>query len=375
MRLADFIRSHKATIVREWEAFARSLSPASGMTALQLKDHIEQILTFIARDIEAAQTAEEQIAKSKGDQDSRADRDTAAEIHGALRHSDGYDIIEMVAEYRALRASIIKLWTRSNNVLSDEDVLDLTRFNESIDQALAESVVKFTQEVDQAKDLLLGVLGHDIRNPLATIQMSAQLLPLVGPLNERQTTLATQVEASTARVRTIVTDLLDLAKARLGSGIPLVRREVVLSDICHQIASEMQVQHPDRPVRLAVGHDISGNWDGIRLGQVLSNLIGNAMQYGTPKSTVTVSLMEQGNGVTLHVHNVGKSIPRTHLGSIFQSFTRAPGAANPGPESGETTNLGLGLFISREIVTAHGGTITVTSNDSDGTTFSVSLPR
>ncbi len=98
--------------------------------------------------------------------------DTAAEVHGTVRHDNGYNIMEMVSEYRALRARIIKLWTNQNRLLSDEDVVDLTRFNESIDQALSESVAKFSEKVDQSKDLLLGVLGHDIRNPLATIHMS-----------------------------------------------------------------------------------------------------------------------------------------------------------------------------------------------------------
>lgn len=373
MTLSQFIRTSSKDIIGEWENFAQSLSPASGMTRLQLKDHIEQILFFIARDLEAPQSSKEQFDKSRGLADLQPAPDTAAEIHGTLRHDDGYDIMEMVSEYRALRASIIKLWTRQNNVLSDKDVIDLTRFNEAIDQALAESVVKFSQKVDQSKDLLLGVLGHDIRSPLATIHMSAELLKRMETPNERQLVLLTQIESSTARVRSIVTDLLDLARARLGTGIPLIKAPMSLSELCLGIINEMRIQHPERPFDVKIEAEVKGNWDRIRLGQVISNLLGNAVQYGRQDTPITVTLKSTASAVHISVHNHGEPIPRSHLESIFESFTRAPASgdsAEPAPQ-----NLGLGLFISREIVNAHGGTISAISGKTEGTTFSIQLPR
>lgn len=373
MSLSEFIKSNKNDIITEWENFARSLSPASGMTTLRLKDHIEQILRFIARDLEAKQSLAEQFDKSRGLGDSPPAPDTAAEIHGSLRHDDGYDIMQMVSEYRALRASIIKLWTRQNRNLSDKDMTDLIRFNESIDQALAESVVTFSLKVDQSKDLLLGILGHDIRSPLATIHMSAELLKRTSAPIERNLILLNQIESSTARVRNIVTDLLDLAKARLGSGIPLIRAAMSLSDLCRGIVDETRIQHPDRSIVLDADPNVNGNWDAVRLGQVLSNLLGNAMQYGREASPVTVKLVVDAKTALVTVHNEGDPIPGTHLERIFDSFTRAPGS-DDGQVDG-TQNLGLGLFISREIVKAHGGTISATSDRLIGTTFRVTLPR
>lgn len=373
VRLSNFIRNNRDGIIAEWENFARSLSPGSSMTTLQLKDHIEQILSFIASDLEAPQSASEQFDKSRGLAAIVPAPDTAAEIHGTLRHDDGYNIMEMVSEFRALRASIIKLWTRQNKTLSDKDVIDLTRFNEAIDQALGESVVKFSQKVDQSKDLLLGVLGHDIRSPLATIHMSAEILKRTSNPNERHMTLLTQIESSTARVRSIVTDLLDLAKARLGTGIPLIRAPMSLSGLCVSIVEEMRVQHPDRPIDLQVEDNVKGDWDATRLGQVMSNLLSNAMQYGLAGSTIKVTLAQAATTVLISVHNNGDPIPRTHLESIFESFTRAPGRGDP--LTGESQNLGLGLFISREIVNAHGGSISATSTQAEGTTFSIRLPR
>lgn len=342
------------------------------MTNLQLKDHIEQILSFIADDIEVSQSADAQFDKSRGLVGRSDESETAAEVHGALRHDDGYNVMEMVSEYRALRASVIKLWTTENKVLTDNDVLELTRFNEAIDQALAESVVKFSQKVDQSKDLLLGVLGHDIRSPLATIHMSAELLRKMDSPNERAKALITQIETSTMRVRNIVTDLLDLAKARLGTGIPLSRSAMSLSDLCVGIVDEMRIQHPDRAFNLTIAPDIRGYWDNVRLGQVLSNLLNNAIQYGKPGSPISVRLEDGPSSVTLAVHNEGDPIPRTHLESIFESFSRV---GSPEGTVRKPHNLGLGLFISREVVNAHGGRIHATSEAKEGTTLTIMLPK
>jgi len=156
MRLSAFIHENKELIIGEWENFARTLAPAANMSRLQLRDHVDAILSFVVKDIESSQTSSEQVRKSHGKSDNPEEsKDSAAEIHGDIRQDEGFDIIQMGSEYRALRSSIIKLWTRVQRVLSDEDVLDLTRFNESIDQALAESVVRFVKKVDYSRDLLL----------------------------------------------------------------------------------------------------------------------------------------------------------------------------------------------------------------------------
>lgn len=145
MQLSEFIHKYRIHIIKEWERFALTLSPASNLTKLQLRDHIEEILEFIAKDIDTAQSHSEQIKKSHGESDSQNVEDSAAETHGDLRQEEGFDLVEMISEYRALRTSIIKLWTESQGVLTNEDVSDLVRFNESIDQALAESVARFTE--------------------------------------------------------------------------------------------------------------------------------------------------------------------------------------------------------------------------------------
>jgi hypothetical protein len=373
MRLSAYIRQHSDLIIAEWQNFAKSLSPAAYLTNLQLRDHIQPILVFIARDIESTQTPQEQIEKSHGELDGEAAQETVAEIHGALRHDEGFDIVQMVSEYRALRSSIIKLWTTSKRVLEDIDVLDLIRFNESIDQALAESVVRFMEEVNYSKDLLLAVLGHDIRSPLGAIIMSAQLLPRMGELNEKQSQVTAQIADCGNRLSSIVQDLLDLAGARIGSGLPVVKAPMDIGVLARQMVDEVQIQQPHKKIVLALSGDLRGEWDATRLGQFFSNLLSNAAQYGPENMPIHVTLKGSDDDVMLSIQNGGEPIPQEQMATLFHSFTR--GEKESKSPDAATTNLGLGLFITKEIVTAHGGTIDVVSNVREGTTFNATLPK
>ena len=374
MRLSEFIRENTETIIAEWISFAKTMTPAANhMSQLQLQDHIKQILSFIADDIESSQSKTQQVDKSHGKLDNTDSQDTAAETHGSIRYADGFDIVQMFSEYRALRASIIKLWTRAKKVLEEKDMLDLTRFNETIDQSLAESVVMFMQKSDYSKDLLLGVLGHDIRSPLGAITMSAQLMPRIGTLNDKQVMVAAQIEGCSARITNIVTDLLDITRARLGTGFPVHPKQMDISILAQEIIDEMRIQHPSYSIQLDAPKDCIGEWDITRIGQVFSNLIGNAIQYGHKESPITVKITDSDNDVVVAIHNKGKPIPLKQLTTLFDSFTRGKDASKE-PDS-ITSNLGLGLFITKEIIVSHGGSINVTSDKTAGTTFKLLLPR
>ncbi|EGF91040.1 histidine kinase-, DNA gyrase B-, and HSP90-like ATPase family protein [Asticcacaulis biprosthecium C19] len=373
MRLVEFIRQNRDPIIAEWESFATTLSPAANMTRMQLRDHIDEILSFICDDLETAQTKTEQVEKSHGKRDSgQGYADTAAEAHGELRHGDGFDIVQMVSEYRALRGSIVKLWMRRRRTLEDTDIEDLTRFNESIDQALAESVVKFSAKVDYSRDLILGVLGHDLRSPLGAISMAGQLLPRLGALTDKQATLAAQVGTCSDRMTRIITDLLDLARARHGTRLPVSALAMDLGQLAQQMVAETKSQHADRDIDLTIKGDVTGAWDNTRLSQVLSNLLGNAIQYGDATAPVTVTILGTADDVSLTVLNQGPIIPEAQMASLFHSFTRG---AEPGAQRNGGSNLGLGLFITREIVKSHDGKIEVSSNKRDGTSFRITLPR
>jgi signal transduction histidine kinase len=252
VRLADFICENLKPIVREWENFARTLRPAStDMTSLALRDHIHEILDFIVSDIQSSQTNQEQIEKSRGEKE-KDNTTTAAETHAALRLISGFDIDQMVSEYRSLRASVVKLWRNEKKQFNNEDFIDLTRFNESIDQVLAESISHYTKKVNYSKDLFIGILSHDLRNPLGAISMSAQLLLNVGQLNDRSTMFVKQISESAVRALEIVNDLLDVTRARFGSGLPVMRAPMDMGFISKQLIDEMRLAFPSRQINLTV---------------------------------------------------------------------------------------------------------------------------
>lgn len=373
MRLAEFIRNNMDPIIGEWEDFARTLVPAADhMGSLTLRDHIQQILDFIIVDMESAQTTEEQADKSRGEKPA-ASNPSAAGIHASLRYDGGFNMDQMVSEYRALRASVVKLWNFSKPDITEKYINDLTRFNESIDQALTESIRDYSKKLELSRNLFLGILSHDLRNPLGAISMSSQLTMKIGPLTDRQNMLHSQIADSTNRALEIVNNLLDLTRARLGSGLPILRQAMDMGFVANQLVDEMRVLHPNREFLLKVSGPVTGVWDKARIGQIFSNLIGNAVQYGFRGAPITVRVEGLPNGLAICVHNEGTPIAADALRTIFNALARAQ--SNEDTKSKPVaTNLGLGLYITKEIVAAHGGTIDVTSSEFEGTTFKVFLP-
>ncbi|MEX2530009.1 MAG: diguanylate cyclase [Gemmatimonadota bacterium] len=157
MRLADFIRSEMEAILQDWEEFAKTISPASHMGKSGLRDHARDMLLEIADDLESYQSDSEQAAKSKGHEPAEGD-ETWAEVHGGDRHTSGFTVMETISEFRALRASVVSLWTKAHPTISGEQVEDLTRFHEAIDQAVAESLDQYATEKEMETRLFGAVL-------------------------------------------------------------------------------------------------------------------------------------------------------------------------------------------------------------------------
>jgi signal transduction histidine kinase len=371
-RLPYFIKSNTAEIISEWAIFAGTLMPsADGMTPHALRDHISQILSFVMSDMASSQTPAEQSVKSHGGK-RQTQPVTAAQTHAALRFAGGFDIGQMASEYRALRASVLKLWGNTSPVFDVEDIADITRFNESIDQELAESVNFYTDRVAQSREMVVGILSHDLRSPLQAIQLSTELSLHMGQLNERQTMLSKKVLECTQRMSALINDLLDVTRARFGAGLPVVRAMMNMGVVAEQVVDEVRVVHPHRTVDLSVSGALIGEWDKARIGQIFSNLLNNAMQYGSRSAPVRVGLKGDTKAVTITVWNDGVPIPPTKIKMIFDPLTRVATDQSDVPTSG---NLGLGLYITKEVVLAHGGTIQVTSSETDGTMFTACLPR
>jgi signal transduction histidine kinase len=277
----------------------------------------------------------------------------------------------MVSEFRALRASVLRLWSEAQNEFDRASVDDVTRFNEAIDQLLAESITRYAQDVDSSKDLFIGVLGHDLRNPLGAIMMSATVMMTEeGPDWPHLKTVARILRSGT-RMDEIIGDLLDFTRTRLGSGIPVVRADMDMETVCRQTVDEITAFHPGCVVHFEASGPLRGEWDKGRIGQALSNLVGNAYQHGLEDAPIEVTLRGEPDQVVLTVHNKGPVIAKRDLQDIFNPFRQLePGRA----KAKDSSSLGLGLYIVQAIVTAHQGTIDVESTER-GITFTVRLPR
>jgi signal transduction histidine kinase len=374
MRLADFIAENPEPILAEWVEFASTCGPA-GMTMdlAGLRDHALAMLKTIVLDLRTPQTDAEQSAKSKGRAPALLDdSDTAAEVHGAGRAESGFSVGEMVSEYRALRASVIRLWTKANGTLTGEDLDDLMRFNETIDQALAESTDRYTLDVDRAKEMFIAILGHDLRTPLAAVIMGSQFMLDTGELVEPHLTLTTRIGRSARRMERMVADLLDFTRGRLGAGVPITRRDMDLATVIRHAVEEVGIAEPQAVVQFTATGDMRGNWDAERISQVVTNLLGNAVQHGAPRTLISVTAQAEATEVVLRIHNYGPPILPADLRMIFSPFKRFRTDA---PTRVDTTNLGLGLYIAERIIASHGGTIDVRSSAEAGTLFTIRLPR
>ena len=268
MRLAAFIRENIEPISAEWERFAETLLPAEEFSVSVLRNSIVELLTEIAADMDEDQTAEEQREKSEGHPGRSNFTQGAVVQHALARIQMGLSARQFISEFRALRATIIRLWRRGSFEIDSASLNDMIRLNEAIDQVLGEGAITYTQEVDRSRELFLGILGHDLRNPLSAISGLAEL-QLRGKTPERHAQFASQILVSTRRMSHMISDLLELARVRLGSGITVHRTPTCIRRICKNVVEEMQATFPKRAFQLDGDDELLGEWDENRLSQVV----------------------------------------------------------------------------------------------------------
>jgi signal transduction histidine kinase len=370
MRLSEFLNRDMQAILVTWDSFAAAQLPAAAeLNSVALRDHAEEILHAVVKDLQTPKTPAEQVRKSQGLTPRIADAPkTAAETHAFLRARSGFNINQMVGEYRALRASVLHLWAEACKP-DKADVEDMVRFNEAIDQSIAESVAFFDTKMAEDSNLLLGIVGHDMRGPLHNIQMTAALLGNADA-GDQVCAMATRISTSGAQLNAVLDKLIDFNRTNLQSGIQLAPMRVDLAEIFADALEQLRTRYPDRVIDLQITGDVRGVWDAHRMHQLLSDLGGNALKYGGVNSIVKISVVAFPTEVEFTVVNHGRRMPHPlrHISS------RLVHGKEHHDDSGSDGSPGLGLYVARQMALAHGGDINVHANDTE-TMFTVRLPR
>jgi sigma-B regulation protein RsbU (phosphoserine phosphatase) len=248
---------------------------------------------------------------------------------------------------------------------------ELVAARRRLEDTLAETQRLRDEAKDRARfaEQMVGIVSHDLRNPLSVIHMSVALLERTGATPQQKAVLA-RVARSTDRAHRLIAELLDFTQARLGGGIVVSRKPLRLRSFVHETVDELKHAFPDRALRHGhEGEDVEFAADPDRLAQVVGNLVGNAMTYGNPDQPVTVTSTAEPGHVSIAVHNYGRAIPPAQIERIFLPLERGEKTDVQG------RSVGLGLYIVSEIARAHGGCVAVRSDDLAGTEFTVSIPR
>ena len=235
--------------------------------------------------------------------------------------------------------------------------------------------MRFSQSVEGSKEMFLAILGHDLRTPLNAILASARLIIDIPENADLRADLSARIVRSARRMNQMVGDLLDFTRTRLGSGIPVTRDSTDMGELINEVVKELEVSRSERTVQVDLQvAEARGEWDSARIGQVLTNMIGNALDHGMAGNPVHVIIGGDEQEIRITIHNRGPAIPPERLKRIFHPMKSGEVKAG-NRAAGQHGSLGLGLFIANEIIVAHHGRIEVQSSDADGTTFTIHLPR
>lgn len=377
MRLSSFITERMDAILAEWDAFASRHGPAAdAMSHTALRDHAREMLQAVALDIDTAQNTAEQREKSReGASDDAIGDDaiahTAASIHGAARHDSQFSLLQLSSEFRALRATVLRMWLPLVDALGERTVGEMIRFNEAIDQALAESIIAFSQRADQTRDLFLAVLGHDLRGPLATMSLAGDLLIRSDSGQQKVQQLGVRVRRSARLMSAMVDDLLGYTRAQLSGGLTMSPVAGDLAEACDSAVADARATYPEAAFEFDATADLVGAFDPVRMHQLLVNLMLNAAQHGARSEPIFVSARRHGTAAHVRINNQGPVIPESSLRTIFKPLVQLAAGSGEARPSG---SMGLGLFIAHEIALAHGGTLEASSSETAGTTFEVTIP-
>ncbi|MFC4275948.1 sensor histidine kinase [Achromobacter aloeverae] len=368
--LSDFIRTHSGVLIDDWVAYALALNEGrSRLSEHDLRDSAPEILAALEANMCQSQTAQQAIDKSHGEKRASDEHfDRVCQLHAQDRLRQGFGLSDIVAEFRALRASVMRRWRAS----TDADALsieEMERFHEAIDQVLSESVKEYVEQAERARNLFAGILAHDLRAPLGVIVNAATLIARTNDTHPELTKAAGFIQRSAASMNVLIDDLLVFARTRLGDELPLAASPQNMGEICREVAEEMGSVLDGKTIDVTTSGNLDGVWDRGRIAQLLANLLSNAARYG--KGKIRLSAHEHEETIEINVENAGTPIPAEALPTIFDPLTRINAVTG---HRDMAAGAGLGLYICRCITVAHQGSITAES-DKARTKFTIRLPR
>ncbi|MEK6346669.1 MAG: HAMP domain-containing sensor histidine kinase [Burkholderia sp.] len=369
MRLPDFIEAKLDDLIHDWAEYADALSGKDVLLSqAEQRDSARELLLQIARDMRKGQSARQRHDKSRGaTREDDADFDAIAALHADTRLRHRFDINDVIAEYRALRASVLRRW-QQHGKLGAASFEEMIRFNEAIDQGLTVSARRYAERSDRIRELFSGALVHDLRSPLGVVMNSAELLcrdTSLSPGNEKASAL---IRRGALRIRRMVDDLLVFSLVRLGESLPIECSPQRISALCRDAVEETLVLYPDARIDVRCENDGAGTWDGVRISQLIANLLANAVRYG--RGEIVLEAATDARWMTLTVANEGDPIPEAALPTLFDPLTRASRTVD---HRGLAAGAGLGLYICRCIALAHRGELEVASA-AGKTTFALRIP-
>jgi signal transduction histidine kinase len=352
--VSDFLRGQHRRIAQRWEVEVRAELPAlRRMSRPVLFEHLYEFLDGLADwidgDKEHAEVAFRRLAES----------------HALQRLGYGVGLETLTREYSKLRAVLLcELMTIDAPAEAREA---LVRLHEGMDRAIDEAMQRYASRREEIRERFVAILGHDLRDPLSTVVISAKILADDASLRTEHRVIASRIVRACNRMQRMIDDVLDFARGHLGTGIPVNPTLDDMGEICRAAADEISGANPEREIVVEVQGGLRGLFDRDRVHQAITNLISNAIQHGEGRVEIRVYETADHHAIATEVTSHGAVIPEQLRERLFDPFSHA---AAGGPRQG----LGLGLFIVQQIALAHGAFCDVKS-DEHGTTFAIQWPR
>ena len=377
-RISSLLHQHHELLIEQWIQLVLSdpeVPEANRLSEVALRDHIPRLLARM-RDMLVAQAAR----SAANDAAIQISISSPAQAHAHHRFANGYTLGHAMREMTHFRATVVDLCGREGARLEGDEAKLLQAM---IDAALITVAVEMEQaartdlEIERERlrqevefrERFMGILGHDLRNPLSAVVNAATLLQESDYVPAQEAWILERITKSADRMARMISDLLDVTRARSGGRLAIRPSQVDLRALCLQVTEELKMVYQGRLVLVRGAGDTTGDWDADRIAQLVQNLTGNALDYSPGGTPVRIAIQSTGASVRLSIHNRGPTIPVEKMASIFEPFQRGGDEARP------SNGLGLGLFIAAEIAASHGGTLRVRSGPIQGTTFILALPR